>query len=242
MPVVLRITSKRTFTTRRIIQHIVSVPSSGQSITILSIFRQVRSAETFLEFEDREFANIVLKSQQQKPFPFDITLSSNITHPIQSSLGIWLSEGASIHLRLDFDRRDKEDIVSGQLVSSEPIQSFSTVHQLLPLRSNQDVSPEDLDRVMAGDRKEVFEAGDYQKVVLSRMIYLIWLDNKSNLLGSENQSMGTKHCPKNEAEGLMACRRMQKRIFHRSSQYRSRQIYERQPCGPPTPSISSVEC
>lgn len=113
MPVVLRITSKRTFTTRRIIQHIVSVPSSGQSITILSIFRQVRSAETFLEFEDREFANIVLKSQQQKPFPFDITLSSNITHPIQSSLGIWLSEGASIHLRLDFDRRDKEDIVSG---------------------------------------------------------------------------------------------------------------------------------
>lgn len=145
-------------------------------------------------------------------------------------------------MRLDFDRRDKEDIVSGQLVPSEPIQSFSTVHQLLPLRSNQDVSPEDLDRVMAGDRKEVFEAGDYQKVVLSRMIHLIWLDNKSNLLRSENQSMGTKHCPKNEAEGLMACRRMQKRIFHRSSQYRSRQIYERQPCGPPTPSISSVEC
>jgi hypothetical protein len=115
-PYVLRVTSSRSMSTRKIVQHLHSTRVNWPDNIILSIYRPARAAESYVELLKPTYAGAVWQSNQQSPFPFQIASAPRQTHEPSEEFKSWLAAGATIHLRLSISQQDKAAILARQQV------------------------------------------------------------------------------------------------------------------------------
>jgi hypothetical protein len=99
-PVVLQVTSKKSYPTSKIIARIQSIPSRWPHNQILSIFRKPRNQITLIELLSPTYLRHILASYERDPFPFAILASENYTTVPNETMSKWIQEGVTVHLRI----------------------------------------------------------------------------------------------------------------------------------------------
>jgi hypothetical protein len=100
-PGVLRVQSPKSYSLKRIIRHLLSVPIGDSLACILSIHRSTGSKVSLIEIFHPEYRAKILSSANLEPFPFDISATANITSKPNTTVCGWISQNASIHLRIN---------------------------------------------------------------------------------------------------------------------------------------------
>jgi len=182
-PGVLRVESSKTYSIRRIMRQLMSVPIGDTLGGILSIHRSTGSKITLLEIMHPEFRAKVLSSAQIEPFPFDISPTANITNNPNNTVCRWIAGCASIHIRIgipsfqdpnvnaivdlwDFDR--KESNTAGKTDSTLKWGApYRLKEQILPRRADSGTIAESLSAVHVEPRIKI----DDDQPLVEKVIY-----------------------------------------------------------------------